>query len=418
MKTIAIVTAFPPSAGSLNEYGFHLVNAYIARPDIEKIIVIADKFEGDIPELDLGSKVEVQRVWNFNSPFAGLHILKALKASNADGALYNLQTASFGDSEIPAALGLLTPAISQKLIIPSGVIMHNLVEAVDLSKTNLAKSPIRQKLVSTASYFVTKTMLMSGFMTVTLDSFWDILKDKYKAKNAFMVPHGSFPTALEGDLPKLSDRPNTIVTMGKFGTYKRLERTIGAIQNLNAARNADQEIKLVIGGSDHPATPGYLQALADEHNGDNNIVFHGYIAEEDVCGFFTQAKLAIFDYDSTTGSSGVLHQAAIYGTPAAYPMMGDFIDVTEREGLKGFNFKPLDQSALEAAITNCLEDDVIAQSYAENNLDVSKGVTMHTVASIQLQLLKKIKTRKFNKIRRARNSALHIQQNYHSQSAM
>lgn len=411
MKTIAIVTAFPPSAGSLNEYGFHLVNAFAARSDVEKIIVIADKFDGNTPELDLGPKVEVQRVWRFNSPFAALHILKALKASKAEGALYNLQTASFGDSEIPAALGLLTPAISQKTIMPSGVIMHNLVEAVDLSKTNLAKSPARQKLVSAASYFVTKTMLMSGFMTVTLDSFWDILKDKYKAKNAFMVPHGSFPTAYDGELPKLSGRANTIVTMGKFGTYKRLERTIGAVQNLNAARADDQKIKLVIGGSDHPATAGYLKALAAEHQGDSHIVFHGYIAEDDVCGFFTQAKLAIFDYDSTTGSSGVLHQAAIYGTPAAYPMMGDFIDVTEREGLKGFNFEPLDQAALEAAITNCLDDAATAQSHADNNINVSQGVTMHTVASIQIQLLKKAKTRQFNKVRRAKNAALHIQEN-------
>jgi len=254
MKTIAIVTAFPPSAGSLNEYGFHLVNAYIARSDIEKIIVIADKFDGDTPEIDLGPKVDVRRVWSFNSPFAWLHILKALKASNAEGALYNLQTASFGDSEIPAALGLLTPAVSQKLIMPSGIIMHNLVEAVDLSKTNLAKSPTRQRLVSAASYFVTKTMLMSGFMTVTLDSFWDILKEKYKAKNAFMVPHGSFPTVSQGGLPQLSERSNTIVTMGKFGTYKRLERTIGAVQKLNIDRSETQKIRLVIGGNDHPAT--------------------------------------------------------------------------------------------------------------------------------------------------------------------
>jgi len=54
MKTIAIVTAFPPSAGSLNEYGLHLVNAFAARADIEKIIVIADKYEGGAQELDLG----------------------------------------------------------------------------------------------------------------------------------------------------------------------------------------------------------------------------------------------------------------------------------------------------------------------------------------------------------------------------
>ena len=171
MKTIAIVTALPPSAGSLNEYGFHLVNAFAARSDIAKIIVIADKYDGEIPELDLGPKVEIRRAWRFNDPLAGFQILRTLKASQAEGAIYNLQTASFGDSEIPAALGLLTPTVSQKMGIPSGVIMHNLVEAVDLSKTNLAKSPFRQKLVGAASYFVTKTMLMSGFMTVTLDSF-------------------------------------------------------------------------------------------------------------------------------------------------------------------------------------------------------------------------------------------------------
>jgi len=351
MKTLALVTAFPPSAGSLNEYGFHLVNALAARPDIEKIIVIADKYASGEPELNLGPKIEVRRVWRFNSPLAGLHIVRALQKSKAEGALYNLQTASFGDREIPAALGLLTPAISQKLIAPSGVIMHNLVEAVDLSKTNLANSPLRQKLVNAASYFVTKIILLSGFMTVTLDSFWDILKEKYKANNTFMVPHGSFPIDNEESIQSLEKRPRTVVTMGKFGTYKRLERTIGAIQNLNMR--------------------------------------HGYVAEEEVAHFFTQAKLAIFDYDSTTGSSGVLHQAAIYGTPAAYPMMGDFIDVTEREGLKGFNFKSLDQNALEKTIMKCLNDTQTAQSYADNNVAISKGV--------------------FNNIRQAKNAALRIE---------
>jgi len=107
----------------------------------------------------------------------------------------------------------------------------------------------------------------------------------------------------------------------------------------------------------------------------------------------------------------VLHQAAIYGTPAAYPMMGDFIDVTEREGLKGFNFKPLDQAALETAINDSLSQPDIAQNYADNNIDISSGVTMHTVASIQLQLLKRARTKKFNKVRRDKNRALRVQQN-------
>lgn len=412
MKTIAIVTAFPPSAGSLNEYGFHLVNAFAERRDIEKVIVIADQYDGDAHELDLSSKIEIRRAWKFNCPFAAIHILKALKSSGAETALYNLQTASFGDREIPAALGLLTPAISQKLSIPSGVIMHNLVEGVDLTRTNLAHSPFRQKLVRAASYFVTKTMLMSGFVTVTLDSFWDVLKEKYKAENAFMVPHGSFPSPNKVAPLRLEDRSDVIVTMGKFGTYKRLERTISAVQNLNAARDEDFKVKLVIGGTDHPAKAGYLDALAAEHSADTNIIFQGYVAEQDVAGFFSQAKLAIFDYDSTTGSSGVLHQAAIYGTPAAYPMMGDFVDVSEREGLQGFNFEPQNQSALEQTILECFEDPIRSQAYADNNLSVSKGVTMNTVASIQFQLLKQVKRKTFKQLRQAQNAALKIQQNY------
>jgi len=87
MKTIAIVTAFPPSAGSLNEYGFHLVNAFAERRDIEKVIVIADQYDGDAHELDLSSKIEIRRAWRFNCPFAAIHILKALKSSGAETAL-------------------------------------------------------------------------------------------------------------------------------------------------------------------------------------------------------------------------------------------------------------------------------------------------------------------------------------------
>jgi len=88
--------------------------------------------------------------------------------------------------------------------------------------------------------------------------------------------------------------------------------------------------------------------------------------------------------------------------------MGDFIDVTQREGLKGFNFEPLNQAALESAIQNCLKDSRHAKSYAQNNIDVSKAVSMQTVASVQLQLLKQVQKGRFNHLRRAQNSALHM----------
>jgi len=350
----------------------------------------------------------VQRVWSFNSLLAAPKILKALRALKPDGAVYNLQTASFGDREIPAALGLLTPAISQFMNTPSGVIMHNLIEAVDLSKTNLGGNKLRQKLVSFAGSFVTRFMLDTGYVTVTLDSFADILKSKYKSKNAFMVPHGAFENENADQLPRLADRPARVVTMGKFGTYKRLERTIAAVQSINEKRTG-QKIQLVIGGSDHPATPGYLKGLSEKHKADENIVFHGYVAEEEVRPFFADAKMAIFDYDSTTGSSGVLHQAAIFGTPAAYPLIGDFVDVTEREGLSGYHFEPFDQSALEDAILSALADVENAQRIADSNLTVSQSVTMHTVAAVHMRLLDRLQKGRLLKVQSVANSATRLE---------
>jgi glycosyltransferase involved in cell wall biosynthesis len=406
MKTLAVITAFPPAKGSLNEYGFYLINAFARRHDIEKIIVIGDTDNAISAELNLDPKIEVRRVWAFNSIFATPKIIREIRKCKADYALFNLQTASFGDSEIPAALGLLAPMISQKLSVPTGVIMHNLIDAVDLSKTNVAGNKLRQKLISTAGTVINKGLLKAGFVSVTLDSFLDILTTKYKAKNAFLVPHGALATEKREDIPSLSDRPNHIVTMGKFGTYKRLERMISAVQRLNEADYSKNPIKLVVGGSNHPATPGYIETLTAQHQTDPNIIFHGYVAEEDVSAFFKQGKLAVFDYDSTTGSSGVLHQAATYGTPPIYPMLGDFIDVTEREGLCGYHYKPLDEDSLLGAIQSGLSQNEKSQTIAEKNYLISGGITMDTVAAVQFRLLEQVQKGMFQKLNRSHKKAL------------
>lgn len=412
MTTLAFISAFPPAKASLNEYGLHLAKAFARRDDIRRIIVLADIDETIDAELDLDPKIEVRRVWKFNSPFAGAQILKFLKGLQPDYALYNLQTASFGDKEVPAALGLMTPMLSQKSNIPSGVIMHNLIDAVDLSKTNLAGQALRQKIVSFAGKIVTKCLLKTGFVSVTLDSFMDILSDKYQAENAFMVPHGSFVADEKAVIPELKLRDNAIVTMGKFGTYKRLERMISAMQNLNKTIYVDQPVKLVIGGSNHPATPGYIEGLKEAHKSDENIVFHGYVAEEDVAPFFKQARLAVFDYDSTTGSSGVLHQAAIYGTPSIYPLMGDFVDVTEREGLQGYHYVPLDEESLTNTIRKSLELAEKSQDIADNNLRISEGVTMDTVAAVQIRLLERVAGKRFYAVRTSTKRALWLKPNF------
>ena len=126
-KSIALITAFPPSTRSLNEYGLHLAKGFAAREDVSEVIVLADQLEEPAAELDLGPKIKVQRVWSFNKTRSQASLISAARAAKADSLIFNIQTASFGDREIPAAMGLMTPGLLRRMSYHVGVIAHNII---------------------------------------------------------------------------------------------------------------------------------------------------------------------------------------------------------------------------------------------------------------------------------------------------
>ena len=145
---IALVTALPPGTQSLNEYGLHLVRGFAARPDVARITVLADQVADPLlPELDLGPKVTVQRVWRLNGLASQFELLRAIHHAGADLVLFNVQMASFGDREIPAATGLLLPLVARLMGQTSGLILHNLIAGVDLDQTLLQGQRLRQWLI-------------------------------------------------------------------------------------------------------------------------------------------------------------------------------------------------------------------------------------------------------------------------------
>lgn len=385
MTSLALVTAFPPSQGSLNEYGYHLANALAEHPELERLVILADRLEDGAEELELSPKIEVRRVWRFNDWLTPFRLAAKARSLDVDGVIFNLQTASFGDQEVPAAAGLMAPALTRFLGRPSSVIAHNIIDAIDIEKTAIGNNRLRASLVRRAGKVVTRALLKANYVTVTLDSFSDILEKDYHAENAYMVPHGSFPSA-PFRIDPVSTREPIIATMGKFGTYKRLERLIEAFQHVRT-EHPDLGLKLRIGGSDHPATPGYVAGLKTQYETDHDIEFVGYVAEEDVAPFFSTSRLAVFDYESTTGSSGVLHQAAGFGTPAAYPLIGDFVDVTQREGLIGYHYQPFETGGLADAIETAIFDTDRSEEMLRSNLAVSKALPISTVAAFHISMM-------------------------------
>ena len=59
------------------------------------------------------STIRVNRLWRFNHVGTVQKVLRSLRQIRPDGVIYNVQMASFGDREIPAALGLMAPMLSR-----------------------------------------------------------------------------------------------------------------------------------------------------------------------------------------------------------------------------------------------------------------------------------------------------------------
>ena len=383
---LALVSAFPPGRLSLNEYGFHLATEMADRHDVCEVVVLADRLTEPAEELNLNPKIRVIRCWDFNSLTAGPSILRALKSEGVDAAIWNIQTATFGDREVPAALGLMAPAMARLLGTPSGVIAHNILAGIDLENTQLKGQRVRQAVIKAAGSIVTRAMLAATYTTVTLRGYADYLHSVFPSNEVHLVPHGTFDTTAEELIP-LQARAKRLVTMGKFGTYKRLETLLEAFDTLREDA-AFADYKLVIGGTDHPNAQGYMAAVEASRAKDAGVEFHGYVAEDDVPRFFKNARASIFDYSATTGSSGVLHQTACYGAVPVFPAIGDFVDVCRDEGLSGANYAPDNAVEMANAMRSVLCDLDKANRLAVANKEASMELPLAKVVNFHVERLR------------------------------
>jgi len=319
---IAIVTAFPPSKVTLTEYGYHLVKHFAQKDEISEIVLITDhtKEEKQLDFKTNNCKITVKDSWKFNSYKNVVNIYKAINEEKPDAVLFNLQFMKFGDKKIPAALGLLLPMIFKLKRIPSIVLLHNILEQVDLNSAGFASSKLLQKAYNFIGTTLTRFLLKADLVAVTIGKYVEILNEKYKADNVVLIPHGAFETPPEPsfELPK---GPKKVMTFGKFGTYKKVEIMIEAVQEIR--KRTSEDIEIVIAGTDSPNTPGYLENVKKQYAHVPNITFTGYVEESDVPVIFDESAVVVFPYTSTTGSSGVLHQAGSYGKAVVLPDLGD-----------------------------------------------------------------------------------------------
>ncbi len=395
---LAIVTAFPPSKVTLTEYGYYLVKHFRLQKEVTEIILITDKTpeEKDLNFNEEGCKITVKECWNFNDYSNIFKISKVLTDSKPDAVLFNLQFLKFGDKKIPAALGLLLPFVCKFKGIPTISLLHNILEQVDLDNAGFTSNKVLQKVYNFIGTTLTKFVLASDVLAVTMSQYKNILDKKYKAKNVAIIPHGAFDTPPEPDYT-LKQGPKQIMAFGKFGTYKRVEVLIEAVELIRKKTNENLEI--VIAGTDSPNTPGYLQNIKEKYAHVEQLRFTGYVAEEDVPVIFNESAMVIFPYTSTTGSSGVLHQAGSYGKAVVLPDLGDLSVLLKEEGYRGEFFEPERPESLAKAIEKILQNDSYRVNLGKVNYSAACSLPMSKITQMYIdyfEVIKMVKSKGFS----------------------
>lgn len=390
---LAIVTAYPPSKVTLTEYGYHLVKHFRLQKEVTEIILITDKTEGekDLSFEEEGCKISVQECWNFNDYANIFKINKVISKTKPDAVLLNLQFLKFGDKKIPAALGLLLPLLCKMKGIPTISLLHNILEQVDLDNAGITSNRWLKRIYNFIGSTLTKLVLASDVLAVTISKYKTILEKKYKSRNVALIPHGAFETPPEPDY-KLSEGPKQVMAFGKFGTYKKVEILIEAVELIR--KRTIENIEIVIAGTDSPNTPGYLESVQKKYAHVEQLRFTGYVAEEDVPVIFGESAVVVFPYTSTTGSSGVLHQAGSYGKAVALPDLGDLSILVKEEGYTGEFFNPECAASLAVALQNILQHDSYRIHLAMTNYKAARSLPMSDITQMYLDYFKAIQLAK------------------------
>lgn len=382
---IAVVSTFPPGKGSLNEYAYHFVRYLRRKPEVAEVIVLADDLPaGQRYEQSPGDNTEaplrVSPCWRFDDWRNAPRVLAAVRRAKPDAVLFNIQFASFGGAKIPATLGLLAPALVKRAGFPTIVLLHNIMETVDVRGAGYAGNRLVELAVRTAGRVVTRLLLTADWVALTIPKYVELLERAYGTDNVLLAPHGAFDdSALPSfDLPP---GPIQIMTFGKFGTYKKIESLVEAFALLqNGSR---PPLELVIAGTDSPNAEGYLEGVRRRYADVPGIRFTGYVAEEDVPRVFGDSAVVVFPYTSTTGSSGVLHQAGEYGKAVVLPRIGDFAELIGEEGFTGEFFVPADGAAgaesLADAIARVIDDPERRRAIGTQNYLAAHGLPIADV---------------------------------------
>jgi glycosyltransferase involved in cell wall biosynthesis len=378
---VALVTSFPPSRGDLNEYGYHLARALRDNPRVE-LTILAD--EVDAQEEPPGFRIE--RCWRFNSAFNPVQLLSAIRKSNPDVVWFNIGFSTFARTPLAAFLAITVPAVARMLGYYTHVTLHTVFERINLKDAGVSFPG----LYRIAGQIATRLLLSANDVSVLLPSFRSELVSKYHVnpERVHSRPHGTFKSAQipensQPHHPAPDQAERIILAFGYWGTYKRVDLLLESLDEIvSKVPNA----VLVVAGTNHPSTPGYLESLQERWRGHGAVRFLGYLPEEELPALFRSTSVLVLPYSSAAGTSGVVHQACQFGLPMVAAEIPELVEMAREERIAIEFYAPGDGRTLTNHLVRLLNSDELRRSYSEQNFSAAQGTPMAQVVDGYVRL--------------------------------
>ncbi|MCW3994702.1 MAG: glycosyltransferase [Candidatus Bathyarchaeota archaeon] len=366
MVKISFVSCYPPQRGQLSEYAYSLISELEKSPSVSKIDLITEAL-GEASTEKLSKSTTAYRLWKPDSPLSLLSIpLKILKLK-PDIVHFNVHMAVFGRSRIANFVGLSLPFICKLMGFKTVVTLHNMVDKIDVEKTGYKNSFINRL----SAFLVTKLIAASSAVTLTMKSHTEFFKERYRCKNAVTIPHGTWTSTLHTPIVQKTD---SILYIGHSGPYKDIDLLLNSFKILEEKKRG---LKLIMAGSSHPNYPQYLEKYKGKSQ--ENLIFTGYVPENQLQALFEKANAVILPYRTCTGTSGVVHLASSYGTPIIATDLPEFRELA-KEGC-GLLISQHCSTALAQRIEQVIDDPKLALELKERNLNFAHSRSWDKVAT-------------------------------------
>lgn len=359
---VVVVTNYAPDRRPLSEYGFHLVEGLRkSKPDAE-VIVLAGRARKVLPQRG------VNRSWSFGSPLICWEVAKAVATLKPSGVIFNTHFTMWGGN--PANFsGLLAPYVVARQGIPTVTILHHLPSTIDTESIGYKVTELHRVAIDV----VYRSLARSGTLCFLVPKDRDFFATRFPSSKSMRVSHGVLGEP-RWSIPPVSEK--TVLTFGNWGRSKDPELLIRIFSRKPVGR-------LVVAGQSSHTAPGFIERLESAYQSPN-IVFKGYVPEDEVPELFASSCLVILPYKENTGYSGVLLQACQYGRPVIVRRLPMFEAIADELNLKLHFYERDDQ--LQGLVQSVLEQPGNLISIGRHNFERVKELTIEKAAQTYWKL--------------------------------